>query len=236
MSLTYSTYVSSLANLMPVASNNAEFQIALPNAIDDAELRLYRELDLIDTSTRATAALTTLTRNFALPAAYSWVVIDELNVITPVATTNPELGTRNQLVPTSEEMLNALWPSVTGSTVPQYFSMVNQNLAMVGPYPNAAYTVETVGSVRPAKLSSTNITTILSVWFPDLLIAASMVWMAGYMKDFGSAVDDPRAGVTWESHLQGLLKSAATEEGRKKFQMSGWSSKSSSPEATPPRT
>lgn len=236
--LTYTTFVSSLANLLVVPTADAGYQAALPNIIDDAEQRLYRQLDLIDTSVRdSSATLTTLTRNFTLPSASGrFVVTDELNVITPVTTTNPELGTRNALVPASEEMLNALWPSVTGSSVPQYYAMVNQDLAIVGPWPDAAYTVETVGTIRPAPLSVSNVTTILSVYFPDIMIAASMVFAAGYQKNYGAGVDDPKMAVTWESHLKTLLDSAETEEARKKFTGPGWSSKEPAPLVTPPRT
>lgn len=238
MSLTYTQYVNDLSTLLVVPSADANFQIVLPNIIDDVELRLYRELDLLDTSVRdSSATFTTSTRNFTLPTASgTFVVTEELNVITPVGTSNAELGTRNQLVPASEEMLNALWPSVTGSAVPTYFAMVNQGLVIVGPWPNAAYNVEVVGTIRPNALSSSNVTTILSVYFPDLLIAASMVFGAGYQKNFGAMADDPKAAVSWEAHLQTLLKSAATEEARKKFTSTAWSSKEPSPLATPPRT
>lgn len=236
MSLTYSGYVTALATLMPVPSNDPNFQAILPSAIDDAELRLYRELNLLDTSARATATITAGNRNFTFPSNYSWVVTDELNVITPAGTTDPESGTRNPLIPAAEEMLNALWPSVSGSTTPQYFAMVNQNLAFVGPWPDASYTVEVVGTVRPQALSSTNVTTVLSVWFPDLLVSAGMVFMAGYMKNYGAQVDDPRQGISWEQHLQTQLQSAKTEEDRKQFLQAGWSSKAPSPNATPPRT
>lgn len=238
MSLTYTQYVNDLSALLVVPSADADFQTVLPSIIDDAELRLYRELDLLDTSVRDTSAtLTTSTRNFTLPSASgTFVVTEELNVITPVSTSNPENGTRNQLIPASEEMLNALWPSVSGSTVPQYFAMVNQGLVIVGPWPDAAYNVEVVGTIRPNALSSTNVTTILSTYFPDLFIAASMVFGAGYQKNFGAMVDDPKAAVSWEAHLQMLLKSATTEEARKKFTSNGWSSKEPAPLATPPRT
>lgn len=237
MSLTYTTYVSSLANLLVVPSGDAGFQAALPNIIDDAEQRIYRELDLLNTQVRATGTLTAGARTFSLPSTQgTFVVTDEINVITPAGTTNPESGTRNSLVPTSEEMLNALWPSVAGSTVPQYFSMLNQDSIIVGPWPAAAYTVEVVGTIRPNALSSSNMTTLLSVYFPDLLIAASMIFACAFQKNFGAAVDDPKAAVTWESHFQELLKSAQVEEDRKRFTGPGWSSKEPSPLATPPRT
>ena len=238
MSLTYSTYVTSLANLLVCPPGDANFLTDLPNIIDDAELRCYRELNLLDTSIRdSSAALTAGNRNFTLPSTLGTVqVTDEINVITPAGTSNPDSGTRNALVPCSDEMLNMLWPSVSGSTVPQYFAMVNQGLIIVGPWPDAAYQVEVVGTIHPAPLSVSNTTTLLSVFFPDLLLAASMVRAAGYQKNYGSAVDDPKMAVTWESHFQALLAGANVEEARKQFQGPGWSSKQPEPTATPPRT
>ena len=237
MPLTYTQYVASLENLLVIPAGDANLATDLPNIIDDAELRIYRELDLLDTSVRATAALTAGNRNFTLPSsAGTFVVVSELNVVTPSTTTAPDSGTRNPLLPASNEMLNSLWPSVAGSTVPQYFAMVNQQLAIVGPWPAAAYTVEVVGSIRPASLSSSNVTTLLSTYWPDLLIAASMVRAAGYQKNYGQGVDDPKMAITWESHFQELLKGADIEEMRKKFTSEGWSSDDPAKIATPART
>lgn len=236
MSLTYTQYVNSLTNLAPTVAGDAAFLLDLPNIIDDAEQRLYQELDLLDTSVRATSALALSTRNFTLPSNLgTFIVTQELNVVTPATTTNPESGTRVALVPIALEALNMLWPSVAGSTVPQYFSMVNQGLAVVGPWPDLTYTVEVTGTVRPPALSSTVTTTILSVYFPHLFVAASMVRLAGYMKNYGAAADDPKMAVTWESHYQALIGSAQTEESRKKFSSVAWSSESPQPLATPPR-
>lgn len=238
MALTYATYVTSLANLLVVPASDPGFTTDLPNIIDDAELRIYRELDLLNTSVRdSSAALTAGNRNFNIPSSLgTFVVTDEINVVTPAGTTNPDSGTRNALVPTSEEMLNSLWPSLTGSTIPQYFAMVNQGTIIVGPWPDAAYQVEAVGTIRPAALSVTNTTTLLSTYFPDLLLAASMVRAAGYQKNYGQGVDDPKMAVTWESHYQALKSAADIEEQRKKFEGPGWSSKNPSPIVTPPRT
>lgn len=235
--LTYSTYVNSLTNLAPTVAGDANFLTDLPNIIDDAEQRLYRELDLMDTSVRdSSATLALSTRNFTLPSLNgTFIVTQQLNVITPAGTTNPESGTRVALVPTSEESLNMLWPSVAGSTVPQYFAMVSQGVAIVGPWPNAAYTVEVTGTIRPPALSSSVTTTLLSVYFPDLMIAASMVRLSGYMKNYGAAADDPKMAVTWEGHYQALIRSAETEEARKKFFAVAWSSEGPTPLATPPR-
>ncbi len=238
MPLTYSTYVSSLFNLSAIPAGDTGLTADLPNIIDYAELRLYRDLDLQDTSVRdSSAALTAGARSFTLPSSIgTFIVTDEINVITPVGVTDPELGTLNSLVPASEEMLNNMWPSVAGSTVPVYFAMVNDGLAIVGPWPDAAYQVQVVGTQRPVPLSSTNTTTILSVSFPDLLLAASMVRLAGFMKNYGMGVDDPKMAMSWEQVYKSVFDGASLEEARKKFTSQGWSSKEPAPAATPPRT
>lgn len=238
MSLTYSSWAGSIANLAQIPASDANFNTMLPNCIDDVEQRLYRTLDLLNTVTRdSSAALTAGLRTFNLPSSIgTFYVTEDINVITPAGTSNPDLGTRNTLVPASKEMLDMLWNSSTGSTVPVYFAPITQNQIVVGPWPDQAYQVEVVGTIRPAPLSSTNVTTLLSWYFPDLFVAGSMVFVAGYMKNYGAAVDDPKQGVSWETHFQELLKSASVEEQRKKFASQGWSPKEPAPLATPPRT
>lgn len=239
MPLTYATWVTSLANLAPCQPGDPGFVTVLPNIIDDVELRMYRNLDLVDTTVRdSSSTFTTGTRNFSLPTSVgTFIICDEVNVITPAGQTNPELGTRNQLVPSSDEMLNALWPSSNGSTVPQYFAMVDQDLIIVGPFPDQAYTVEVVGTQRPIPLSAANQTTVLTAYFSDLFLAASMVFLSAYQKNFGAGTDDPKMATTWESHYQSLLTDAKTEETRKMFASQGWSDKSPiPPTTTPPRT
>ncbi len=216
---TFPTYVTALATEMVVQETDVNFQTILPTIITNAELRGYRDLDLVDTTVRDSSATFALsTRNFTLPSTLgTFIVAEQLNVITPAGTTDPELGTRNPLIPMSIDTLDFLWPSSIGSTLPTYFSMMDQDLAIVGPFPDQAYTVEVVGTVRPPSLSSAVLTTPLSVFFPDIFLAASMVEAAAYQRNFGAMSDDPKMAVNWEAHYQTLLKSAVTEEQRKKF-------------------
>ena len=68
MTLTYSSLVTDLANLLVVPPTDANYLIVLPNVIDDAEQRLYRELDLLSTIVRdSTGVLTPNSRNFTFP-------------------------------------------------------------------------------------------------------------------------------------------------------------------------
>lgn len=218
MPLTYASFVSSLANMMVVPQTDPGFQAMIPNCLDDAELFLQRKLDLVDSTVRDSSATFTLsTRTFNLPSSIgTFIVVEEMNVITPAGTTNPELGTRNPLTPTSQDALNVLWPSVTGSTLPVYWTMLNQDAALVGPWPDQAYTVEVVGTQRFTPLYTSQTTSPLSVFFPDLLLAASLVFASGYQRNFGSMADDPKMAQSWRAWLEAKLADAITEENKKK--------------------
>jgi len=219
MSLTYTTYVSSIANLMVVPIADSGFQTMIPNMLDDAELRLQRDLDLLDnTIVDSTGTLIPGTRMFTLPTdAGTYIAVEQLNVITPVGTSSADSGTRNPLVKCSVDLLDALWPSSNGSTIPQYFAPITSQQMIVGPFPDQSYNVEVVGSQRFTPLYVSQTTSVLSVYFPDLLVAASMVFASAYQRNFGAGSDDPKAAMSWEAHYQSLLSSAQTEEARKKF-------------------
>lgn len=237
MALTYSQFVTALANFIVVPEDDPYFRTALPNIIDDAEQRLYRELDLLATRVRATGPLTAGSRNFALPTSGgTFVVVEQMNVITPQGVTDPDLGTRNPMTPVSKEVLDSLWSSAAGAGVPSMFAPISQQDWIVGKWPDQAYTVEVVGTIRPAPLSESNPTTFLSQYLPDVFFAAALVMSAGYQLNFSPGGDNPAAGMTWETHVQTLLSSAKKEEFRKKFGAEGWTSKEPDPLATPPRT
>ena len=74
---------------------------------------------------------------------------------------------------------------------------------------------------------------------PDLFVAASMVFMSLYQRNFASAQgqsgNDPMMGGNWEAQYQSLFASAATEEARKMFAAASWTSHPVSPQAQPQR-
>ena len=236
--LSYSDVLTQIAGLVPTNTTASDFLVMFPQAINDAEQRLYRELDLLNTTVRdSSAALSANTRTLALPSVNgTFLVVDEINVITPAGQTNPDLGTRNPATPSTPALLDFLWPSSVNATIPTYFARISDGTAIFGPWPDVGYQVEIVGTVRPASLSPTNVTTLLSTYFPDLLIAAMMVFVSGWMKNYGATVDDPQQGMTWEQHYAKLFASASIEEARKRFRAEGWSSASPSQIASPPRT
>jgi hypothetical protein len=240
--LNYTSYVQQIATMAVVQTTDPAFVTILPEMIDYAELRIIRDTDLLATVARdSSTTLTVGNRTVSFP---SFVTVQQINVITPSTTTNPDNGTRNALIPVSKEFMDAVYVSNSVQSVPVYFAPVSQaytsptpytNTFLVGPAPDAAYTIEVVGTQRPATLSATNTTTFISVNMPDLFIMASMIYISAYQRNFGRQSDDPAMAMSYEGQYQLLLKSAVVEEARKKFASSGWTSMQPAAVASPSR-
>lgn len=237
MSLTYAQYVTTIAEMAVVSPTNTSFVNILPNMIDYTELRLQRDLDFLATvNSNTTFALTANQRALTFTQG-TFVTIQDVNVLTPVGTSNPNAATRNPCMPVAKEFLDYTWPSSSGATIPIWFAMLNQNTLYFGPWPDQAYTVELVGTVRFTPLSASNTTNFLSAYFPDLYVAASMCYISLFQRNFAAnqASNDPMMGGSWEMTYQSLLKSSEVEESRKKFASVAWTSQSPSSVATPSR-
>ena len=226
--LTYSQYVDQIANLAIVPTTDPNYQILLPQCITYAENRIYRDLDLLSTVTTYTQAATASgVRNVTIPQG-TFVTIQNVNALTNTTTRNP-------LLPVTKEFLDNVWGASTNSALPKYFALLNDTTIIFGPWPNAIYPLEIIGTIRPDSLSSTNTTTFISLYLPDLFIMASMVFISAYQRNFGRQSDDPQMAMSYEAQYQTLLKGAMVEEVRKKFESVGWTSMSPSPVATPTR-
>lgn len=216
--MNYATYKTTLASMVPISESDTNFTTILPQVIEYAEQRIYRELDLLAATVRDTSStFTANSRNFTLPSSGGrFVTVDGVNVIVS--------GTRTyQLIHASRDLIDAMWPSesaASASTVPQFYGMITDQSIIVGPPPGSNYTAEVIGKIRPTALSADNTTTFLSNYLPDLFLAASMVFYTGYMKNFGAQADDPKMAQSWEAQYEKLLASANAEELRKKFGMS----------------
>jgi hypothetical protein len=234
--LTYSEYVDEIATLAVVPTNDPNFVEILPQMITYAENRIYRDLDLLETVTAISSYATTLNgRTVTFPIA-DFITVQEVNVITPAGTTVPNNGTRVPLLPATKEWMNYVYPSSASAAEPDYFAMFDQNTIILGPWPNNTYTVEVVGTFRPDSLSSTNTSTFVSLYLPDLMIMASMIYISAFQRNFiSAAANDPQMPVNYETQYQTLMKGAMVEEARKKFQSAGWTAMSPSPVATPTR-
>jgi hypothetical protein len=229
------SYVQQIATMAVVESTDPAFQIILPQMITYAENRMYRDLDFLFTSISSTAyGLVVGNRQIVVPAG-TFVVPEQINVL--VGSSDPDTATRQPLLPTTKEFLDAVYGSGASANrgLPKYWVPFDDYTFLVGPYPDQSYTCEIVGTYRPDSLSATNTTTFISLYLPDLFIMASMIYVSAYQRNFGRANDDPQMAVSYESQYQALLAKADLEENRKKFEAAAWSSQEPSISATPTR-
>ncbi len=242
--LTYTTYVTQIAEMAVVDPTDTNFLTILPMMIDYASLRICRDLDLMFTSVSLHGTgyqLTTGNRNLSFPQNFSdgssFVVSEQINLITPVGQSDPDANNRIPLMPTTKEFLDAVYGSALPANrgQPKYFVPFNETLFFVGPTPDASYFVEVVGTIRPAPLSLATPSTFISQYLPDLLVMASMIYISAYQRNFGKESDDPQMAMSYETQYQLLLKSAGVEENRKKWDAAAWSSQSPATVATPTR-
>jgi hypothetical protein len=257
---TGTNYLTQIATMAVVDTTDPNFLTILPAMISYAENRIYRDLDFLFTSIATTSyALTTGNRQLSVPAG-TFVVPEQINVLTPLGVTDPNAATRYPLLPTTKEFLDAVYGSYEDTAMPKYFCPFDDYTFYVGPFPDQDYTVELVGTYRPQSLgpgaadatflanyitytgaaypnfASTTTTTFISLYLPEMMILASMIYIAAYQRNFSSAMgNDPQMPITYETQYQALIKSAMMEENRKKFEAAAWSSQSPSTVATPTR-
>jgi len=225
MAYDYTQYQVELGTLMALTSANPAspptdpyFAQILPAIIDQAEFRIYRDLDIQSTRTNATIYTTAGSPLVNLPSNPAVYVVESMSVVT-VGGNMPPISAQTNLSPVDKNFLTDTFPPAYWSTaqgMPQYYYVQDQNVAFVGPTPDQVYGLYVIYTYRPTPLSATNPTTILTTMWPDLFLAASMCMASAYQKNFGSQSDDPRMAQSWENTYQLLLKGALDEEARKK--------------------
>lgn len=252
MALTYNTWFVSFFNNIAAVSTATPigptgvvssytdpfWNLELPNIIDAAEQRLFRDLDLLNWRiTDTSGALTAQQRTFTLPSpgGIPFRRLEYLNVI--VSSTDPSpANVRSPVMPYSRAMLDYSWPSnSTNNGVPQVYAMQNDQTVILGPTPDQNYPVEVIGPQTPTPLSITNQVTFLSTVLPDLFFTATMVRAAAYMRDFGSMAESPQQSVSWEGQYQSLLKTADIEEASRWYRSAGWTGQEPKAVTSPPR-
>lgn len=234
--LTYNSYVAQMSVMAVVPAADVNFVAILPSMITYAENRICRDIDFLFTVNSKNYLCTANLQTIAVPDT-DFITLQEINIITPSGTTNPELGTRNPCLPVTKEYLRFIWPSAAGAAMPTVFCWVDNETVRFGPWPDQTYTAEVVGTSRPASLSATvpNQTTFISTYMPDLFIMASMIYITAFQRNFGKMSDDPEMGPTYETQYKALLEGVDMEEARKKFQGPAWSPMSPAKNATPTR-
>lgn len=225
-------------------STNPDFQNSLPFFISYAEQRIYKKLVFLAARTNEESSTFTAGNQF-LPLALlqnKIIVVEGLAAVTPVGQTTTNGGTRWEFEPVSLDFVDIAWPtsSVTSapddvSTGERVWSMYDDQTIKFGPAMDQAYTASVTGIFQPTPLSSTNPDTYLTLnWMPQF-IAASMIYITGWQRDFGAQSDNPQMAQSWESQYQKLEDVMMLEEQRRRGSSTGWSAQTPTI-GVPPRT
>ena len=242
--LSYSSYVAAVATLAVVQPSDANFLTLVPQMLNYAELRIQRDLNLLPLQYENDAYSIGANSNVLSLSTNDFVTVQSIAVTS---------GTQKiQLVPCSKEFIQAVWYDGNVVGPPINFAPYGGDAAtggetsinfLLGPYTDQSYPLTIVGTNRAPSLYSfagtpqaTTNFTFISAFLPDLLLMASMIFMAAYQRNFSATSDDPQMAVNYEKQYQTLLASAQNEELRKRWSASGWTSTAPSPAASSERT
>ena len=93
---------------------------------------------------------------------------------------------------------------------PRYYANWDQNTFIFAPTPDAAYTIELWYNKTPDRLSSSNTTTWLSTYAPEILIYGVTVEAFSYLKN------PPYVQLYEQKYSQAVQNLAQTQIGRKR--------------------
>lgn len=254
--LSYNAYIQQIGVMAVALTQNVggvyEFvdpplQEIVPQMLAYSELRIQRDLDFLQAKSFNSYTLTQGNNLLQIPIN-DFLILETLE-LTQVSGGTVVNGT--PLIPVSKEFIQNCYGSLTKAKQPRFFAMYgddfgsggNSNInVLLGPPPNYAYTIRATGVVRlpslyqfatvgPADTSYT----LISQWFPDLLMQASMIYISEFQRNFSSTGDDTAMPMSYEKQYQILRIGALSEENRKKFLGSAYSSYSTPVSATPTR-
>lgn len=214
------------------AISGSDFLVQMPAFIFSAENRILRDLDLLATRvTDDSAQLTPNSRLFLLPTdTGTWQVVETIALI-------DQNGIRHApMLPVSKEVIDAIYPdehAVGDPSIPRMWTPYTAAGVLVGPAPGFAYGAQVYGVQFPATLSAVNPYTFISVNLPDLFLAAEMIDVSAWCKNFGAMSDNPAQARDWNQEYERLLSLARPWELRRKVQASGWSTRLPDPIANP---
>lgn len=217
----------------------ADFASLFPRATSYAESRICAEIPLLANRTQDTSLTTTTgSRQLNLSLMTNPLIVQEgLALITP-ASTAANVGHRAAFEKTTLDFIDLFWPDEATTLDPaladnigRYWAPLNtgpvgtitiagsaaSSIIVLAPTPSDTFTAECTGLFQPTPISSGNPSTYLSAVFPDLLVAACMVFLEGTLRrNFGAASDDPKQALSWEGQYTTLRDAAAFEEARRR--------------------
>jgi hypothetical protein len=149
----------------------------LNGIIEDAEFRIFRDVDSDNNRRYATANLVVNTRFIQTPD--NALIVRSAQIIDSDGTTS---ANNRDFLQWRDTSFMSEFNNLETTGVPKYYSWWDKNHLVFAPTPDATYTIQLNYILKDAGLSSTNTTTYLSLNFPNGLLYACLVEAYGFLK------------------------------------------------------
>lgn len=240
----YTDIVSGWVNLLEQAPSPytppTDMANLLPRAIEYATNRICRDMILLAQRQSQSINFTTGSRSLDLSSLNpTCLVVEGVAAITPVNTA-PAAGTRWQYDPVSLDTVDFVWPTEATTGAPNTsdsrgWSLKDDHTVVVYPTPDNSYTCEITGLFALAYINASSPTSnYITNTYPELFLAAGMIFWAGFQRDYGSQSEDSRLAQSWENQYGLLLSKAQDEEKRRRLLVPADGSMTRSPAPSPP--
>ena len=174
--MTYAELVQKIRDYTEVDSNVLTSTI-VDGIINDAEFRIYRDVDSDNNRRYATANLIASQRFIDMPA--DLLIIRSAQIVDSDGTAAAD--NRDFLQYRDTSFMSEFNP--TGATgVPKYYGMWDKDTIVIAPTPNATYEIQLNYILKDPGLSATNTTTYISKYFPNGLLYACLVEAFSFLK------------------------------------------------------
>ena len=174
--MTYSELVQKIRDYTEVDSNVLTDSI-VNGFIENAEWRIFRDVDSDNNKRYATANLITNQRFIDTPA-------DLLVVRSAQIVDSDGVGQANnrEFLEFRDTSFMSEFNPAESTGVPKYYGMWDKDTIVIAPTPNATYTIQLNYILKDPGLSSTNTTTYISEYFPNGLLYACLVEAFSFLK------------------------------------------------------
>ena len=174
--MTYTELLQKIRDYTEVDANVLTSTI-LDGIIENAEFRIFRDIDSDNNRRYATANLITSDRFISRPAGL--LVVRSAQIVDSQGSSQP--NNREFLQYRDTSFMSEFNPT-GGTGVPKYYSLWDEQNIVVAPTPDATYEIQLNYILKDPGLSSTNTTTYISQNFPNGLLYACLVEAYGFLK------------------------------------------------------
>ena len=174
--MTYTELLQKIRDYTEVDANVLTSTI-LDGIIENAEFRIFRDIDSDNNRRYATANLITSDRFISRPAGL--LIVRSAQIVDSDGSSEPD--NREFLQYRDTSFMSEFNPTAVTGT-PKYYSWWDKDRIIVAPTPDQTYTIQLNYILKDPGLSSTNTTTYISQNFPNGLLYACLVEAYGFLK------------------------------------------------------